>query len=55
MYACQNHRKSWTNRTTLLYVNYDIARNEGQRQAALSRPAARKLHSRERKRGAEDV
>ncbi|CAF4973383.1 unnamed protein product [Rotaria sp. Silwood1] len=35
-YAFENYRKPWSNRTTLLYVNFDITTNKKERQAALS-------------------
>jgi len=36
MYAFENHRKPWSNRTTLLYVNFNLKTNQEKRQAALS-------------------
>ncbi len=35
-YAFEKHRKPWLNRTTLLYVNFNLGTNRAQRQAALS-------------------
>ncbi len=35
MYAFRNHRKPWANRTILLYANFNLNTNPGQRQAAL--------------------
>jgi hypothetical protein len=35
-YAFEKHRKPWLNRTTLLYVNFNLGTNKAQRQAALS-------------------
>jgi hypothetical protein len=34
-YAFKHHRKSWSNRTTLLYVNFDTSTNRNQREKAL--------------------
>jgi hypothetical protein len=39
MYAFKNHRKPWANRTTLLYVNFNLNTNRVQRQAALNQVA----------------
>ena len=36
MNAFHNHRKPWSNRTTLLYVNFDSGTNQKERTAALS-------------------
>ena len=39
MYAFQNHRKPWANRTTFLYANFNVNTNREQRQAALDQVA----------------
>jgi len=35
-YAFEHHRKPWSTRTTLLYVNFNLNTNQAQRKAALS-------------------
>jgi hypothetical protein len=40
-YAFQKHRKPWANRTTLLYVNFNLNTNQGSRRDALTQ--AKKL------------
>ena len=36
MHAFRNHRKPWANRTTLLYVNFNLKTNREQRQIAVA-------------------
>ncbi len=36
MYACKTYRKPWIERTSFLYVNFDVGTNRNQREKALS-------------------